>query len=123
MGSLLCVGLFASEPGVSDARLRELYRHGLNVPSSAPVDVLDLTGRSRVIQITIPDGFLAQLATPPGRRLTSQGPDNVMVTARGTIRLTQQIPAPFPAQGAVSASRGSLSAPGRNEVTDIIPFN
>src|ERR1700752_2433206 len=46
-----------------------------------------------------------------------------MVTARGTIRLTQQIPAPSPAQGELSASRGSLSAPGRNEVTDIIPFN
>jgi murein DD-endopeptidase MepM/ murein hydrolase activator NlpD len=37
--------------------------------------------------------------------------------------LTQQIPAPSPAQGELSASRGSLSAPGRNEVTDIIPFN
>src|ERR1700729_2060680 len=59
----------------------------------------------------------------PGRRLTSQGPDNVMVTARGTIRLAQQIPALFPAQGELSASRGSLSAPSRNEVTDIIPFN
>src|SRR6201996_7832809 len=46
-----------------------------------------------------------------------------MVTARGTIRLTQQIPAPSPAQGELSASRGSLSAPSRNEVTDIIPFN
>src|SRR3984885_10688294 len=123
MGSLLCVGLFASEPGFSDARLRELYRHGLNVPSSASVDVSDLTDLSRVIQITIPGGFLAQLATPPGRRLTSQGPDNVMVTARGTISLTQQIPAPSPVQGELSASRGSLSAPSRNEVTDIIPFN
>jgi len=59
MGSLLCVGLFLSEPGFSDARLRELYRHGLNVPSSASVDVSDLTERSIVIQITIPDGFLA----------------------------------------------------------------
>ncbi|WP_414688695.1 M23 family metallopeptidase [Mycobacterium sp.] len=28
-----------------------------------------------------------------------------------------------PVQGELSASRGSLSAPGRNEVTDIIPFN
>jgi murein DD-endopeptidase MepM/ murein hydrolase activator NlpD len=37
--------------------------------------------------------------------------------------LTQQIPAPSPAQGELSASRGSLSAPNRNEVTDIIPFN
>jgi murein DD-endopeptidase MepM/ murein hydrolase activator NlpD len=37
--------------------------------------------------------------------------------------LTQQIPAPSPVQGELSASRGSLSAPGRNEVTDIIPFN
>jgi murein DD-endopeptidase MepM/ murein hydrolase activator NlpD len=37
--------------------------------------------------------------------------------------LTQQIPAPSPAQGELSESRGSLSAPGRNEVTDIIPFN
>jgi len=37
--------------------------------------------------------------------------------------LTQQIPALFPAQGELSASRGSLSAPSRNEVTDIIPFN
>src|SRR5437763_10784758 len=46
-----------------------------------------------------------------------------MVTARGTIRLTQQIPAPSPAQGELSASRGSLAAPSRNEVTDIIPFN
>src|SRR5271156_1983633 len=46
-----------------------------------------------------------------------------MVTARGTIRLTQQIPAPSPVQGELSASRGSLSAPNRNEVTDIIPFN
>src|SRR5580692_7212539 len=46
-----------------------------------------------------------------------------MVTARGTIRLTQQIPAPSPVHGELSASRGSLSAPSRNEVTDIIPFN
>src|ERR1700744_493159 len=46
-----------------------------------------------------------------------------MVTARGTISLTQQIPAPSPVQGEHSASRGSLSAPSRNEVTDIIPFN
>jgi murein DD-endopeptidase MepM/ murein hydrolase activator NlpD len=37
--------------------------------------------------------------------------------------LTQQIPAPSPVQGELSASRGSLSAPSRNEVTDIIPFN
>ncbi len=37
--------------------------------------------------------------------------------------MTQQIPAPSPVQGAVSASRGSRSIPGRNEVTDIIPFN
>jgi murein DD-endopeptidase MepM/ murein hydrolase activator NlpD len=37
--------------------------------------------------------------------------------------LTQQIPALSPVQGELSASRGSLSAPGRNEVTDIIPFN
>jgi murein DD-endopeptidase MepM/ murein hydrolase activator NlpD len=37
--------------------------------------------------------------------------------------LTQQIPALSPAQGELSASRGSLSAPNRNEVTDIIPFN
>src|SRR6202012_3678937 len=46
-----------------------------------------------------------------------------MVTARGTISLTQQIPALSPVQGELSASRGSLSAPNRNEVTDIIPFN
>jgi murein DD-endopeptidase MepM/ murein hydrolase activator NlpD len=37
--------------------------------------------------------------------------------------LTQQIPAPSPVQGVLSASRGSVSAPSRNEVTDIIPFN
>lgn len=37
--------------------------------------------------------------------------------------MTQQIPAPSPVQGELSASRGSLSAPNRNEVTDIIPFN
>jgi len=37
--------------------------------------------------------------------------------------LTQQIPAPSPVQGELSASRGSVSAPSRNEVTDIIPFN
>jgi len=37
--------------------------------------------------------------------------------------LAQQIPALSPAQGELSASRGSLSAPNRNEVTDIIPFN
>ena len=37
--------------------------------------------------------------------------------------MTQQIPAPSPVQGELSASRGSLSAPSRNEVTDIIPFN
>jgi murein DD-endopeptidase MepM/ murein hydrolase activator NlpD len=37
--------------------------------------------------------------------------------------LTQQIPALSPVQGELSASRGSLSAPSRNEVTDIIPFN
>jgi murein DD-endopeptidase MepM/ murein hydrolase activator NlpD len=37
--------------------------------------------------------------------------------------LTQQIPALSPVQGELSASRGSLSAPNRNEVTDIIPFN
>jgi hypothetical protein len=59
MGSLLCVGLFVSEPGFSDARLRELYRHGLNVPSSASVDVADLTAQLIVIQITFPGGFLA----------------------------------------------------------------
>ena len=37
--------------------------------------------------------------------------------------MTQQIPAPSPVQGELSASRGSRSIPGRNEVTDIIPFN
>ena len=37
--------------------------------------------------------------------------------------MTQQIPALSPVQGELSASRGSLSAPNRNEVTDIIPFN
>ncbi|WP_424754199.1 M23 family metallopeptidase [Mycobacterium sp.] len=37
--------------------------------------------------------------------------------------MTQQIPALSPVQGELSASRGSLSAPSRNEVTDIIPFN
>src|ERR1700742_2634182 len=46
-----------------------------------------------------------------------------MVTARGTISLTQQIPAPSPVHGELSASRGSLSPPSRNEVTDIIPFD
>src|ERR1700722_18659687 len=46
-----------------------------------------------------------------------------MVTARGTIRVNQQIPGTSPVQGELSASRGSLSAPNRNEVTDIIPFN
>ncbi len=39
---------------------------------------------AEVIQITIPVGFLAKLAMPRARRLTSQGPDNVMVTARRT---------------------------------------
>ena len=37
--------------------------------------------------------------------------------------MTQQIPALSPVQGELSASRGSRSIPGRNEVTDIIPFN
>jgi murein DD-endopeptidase MepM/ murein hydrolase activator NlpD len=46
-----------------------------------------------------------------------------MVTARGTIRLTQQIPAPSPVQGELSASRDRRSELHRNEVTDIIPFN
>ncbi len=46
-----------------------------------------------------------------------------MVTARGTFRLTQLIPAPTPAQGALSASRDRRSQVHRNEVTDIIPFN
>jgi hypothetical protein len=31
--------------GFPDARLRELYRDGRKVPSSASVDVADLTGR------------------------------------------------------------------------------
>src|ERR1700761_826009 len=57
------------------------------------------------------------------RRLTSQSPDNVMVTARRTIRLTQQIPASSPARGDVSASRIRGPRVHRNEVTDIIPFN
>jgi hypothetical protein len=52
MGSLLCVGLFASGPMFSVARLRELYRDGQKVPSSASVDVVDLTGTREVIQIT-----------------------------------------------------------------------
>src|SRR5271165_7099926 len=60
---------------------------------------------------------------PRARRLTSQGPDNVMVTARGTIRLTQQISTPSPMQGELSASRDRRSEIHRNEVTDIIPFN
>jgi murein DD-endopeptidase MepM/ murein hydrolase activator NlpD len=46
-----------------------------------------------------------------------------MVTARGTIRLTQQIPARSPAQGAPWGSRDRRSELDRNEVTDIIPFN
>src|ERR1700733_4776204 len=46
-----------------------------------------------------------------------------MVTARGPIRVAQQIQALPPAPGELSAARGSLSAPNRNEVTDIIPFN
>ncbi|WP_414688946.1 M23 family metallopeptidase [Mycobacterium sp.] len=37
--------------------------------------------------------------------------------------MTQQIPAPSPAQGGFSASRDRRSIPNRNEVTDIIPFN
>ncbi|WP_422204948.1 M23 family metallopeptidase [Mycobacterium sp.] len=37
--------------------------------------------------------------------------------------MTQQIPAPSPVQGEFSASRHRRSIPGRNEVTDIIPFN
>jgi hypothetical protein len=53
MGSLLCVGLYVSEPEFSDARLRELYRHGWEVPSAASVDVADLTAPPEVIQITI----------------------------------------------------------------------
>src|ERR1700684_4331141 len=60
---------------------------------------------------------------PRALRLTSQGPDNVMVTARGTIRLTQQIPARSPAQGEFWGSRDRRSELDRNEVTDIIPFN
>src|ERR1700679_1941391 len=46
-----------------------------------------------------------------------------MVTARGKKRVAQKNPALSPVQGELSASRGSLSAPSRNEVTDIIPFN
>ena len=46
-----------------------------------------------------------------------------MVTARGTIRLTQQIPARSPAQGEFWGSRDRRSELDRNEVTDIIPFN
>ena len=37
--------------------------------------------------------------------------------------MTQQIPAPTPAQGDLSASRQRRSTLHRNEVTDIIPFN
>jgi murein DD-endopeptidase MepM/ murein hydrolase activator NlpD len=59
---------------------------------------------------------------PCARRLTSQGPDNVMVTVRGTITLTQQISTPSP-QGELSGSRDRRSQLHRNEVTDIIPFN
>src|SRR3954447_13665288 len=87
MGSLLCVGLvfrLHASPEFSVARLRKLYRDGSEVPSSASADVADLTEPWGVIQITFPAGFLAKLATPRTRRLTCQGPDNVMVTARGT---------------------------------------
>ena len=56
-------------------------------------------------------------------RLTSQGPDNVMVTARRTFRLTQLIPTPSPSRGVLPASRDRRSQLHRNEVTDIIPFN
>src|SRR5947209_4781960 len=85
MGSLLCVGLFASESKFLVARLRELYRERSEVPSSAPMDVADLTEPREVIQLTFPGGLRPKLATPRARRLTCQGPDNVMVTARGTI--------------------------------------
>ncbi|MDT5085942.1 MAG: hypothetical protein QOJ61_2985 [Mycobacterium sp.] len=37
--------------------------------------------------------------------------------------MTQQIPAPSPAQGELSASRDRRSDFHRNEVTEIIPFN
>src|SRR5947209_11225325 len=100
MGSLLCVGLFASESTFSVARLRELYRDGSGLPSSASADVADLTEPRGVIQITFPGGFRPKLATPRGRRLTSQGPDNVMVTARGTNHVDP-------------ANRGTVSCAGR----------
>src|ERR1700739_2222508 len=61
-----------------------------------------------------------------GRRLTSQGPDHVLVTLRGTIRLTQSSPAWSLAPEGARQSRGcgpSGLELHRNEVTDIIPFN
>jgi murein DD-endopeptidase MepM/ murein hydrolase activator NlpD len=87
------------------------------------VDVADLTALPEVIQITFIAGFSAELATPGGRRLTSQGPDNVMVTLRGTIRLTQPSPARSPAPRGAWQSRDRGLELDRNEVTDIIPFN
>ena len=46
-----------------------------------------------------------------------------MVTARGTIRLTQQIAVLSPAQGELAGLRDRRSDLHRNEVTDVIPFN
>jgi hypothetical protein len=39
--------------------LRELYRHGSEVPSSVSADVADLTAGPEVIQITFIGGFPA----------------------------------------------------------------
>jgi murein DD-endopeptidase MepM/ murein hydrolase activator NlpD len=114
--------MYAS-PGFSDARLRELYRHGWQVPSSASVEVADLTAAPKVIQVTLTGGCPAQLAMSRGRRLTSQGPDHVLVTLRGTIRLTQPSTARSFAPEGARQSRDRWLELHRNEVTDIIPFN
>jgi murein DD-endopeptidase MepM/ murein hydrolase activator NlpD len=103
--------------------LRELYRHGSEVPSSVSADVADLTAGPEVIQITFIGGFPAWLAMARARRLTSQGPDNVMVTLRGTIRLTQPSLARSLAPEGARHSRDRRLELDRNEVTDIIPFN
>src|ERR1700739_3390182 len=58
-----------------------------------------------------------------GRRLTSQSPDHVLVTLRGTIRLTQPSPARSFAPEGARQSRDRWLELHRNEVTDIIPFN
>jgi murein DD-endopeptidase MepM/ murein hydrolase activator NlpD len=75
-----------------------------------------------------------RVARPVSQWLTSQGPYHVMVTPRGTFRLTQHRSARSPAAGEGTARlRGTSQVlpvlpdrrldVDRNEVTDIIPFN